>query len=144
LVIPSKENTLAKIRNRPAIVAEGLAQAAVHDNWMVNFYLSAEKAAAENSSSPSPSIIQLLNDIRADKKLNTAVKWDSGEDKIRDGLMSRAPEETIKFVSSWSLDKTGGEKELEKRTAEMMQAALYYTAGAQKPPKQVKFDFFFM
>jgi len=60
------------------------------------------------------------------------------------GILARAPEEIINYVGQWHVDETGGEKELEKRTAEMIQATILFTAGAQRPPKVVKFDFFFM
>lgn len=136
-------NTRTKTNPRPAIIAEALAQAAVHDSWLSNFYLPAEKAASTNKTSPTPSIVQLLKEIHADRKLSTAATWDD-PNKIRDGLMARAPEETIKYVSQWSVDKSGGEKELQKRTAEMIQAAIWFTAGAQNPPKVIKFDLFFM
>jgi hypothetical protein len=33
---------------------------------------------------------------------------------------------------------------LESKTAEMANTAIYYTATAQHPPKQVKFDFYFI
>jgi hypothetical protein len=43
-------------------------------------------------------------------------------------------------VSQWTVN----EHNLESKTAEMINTAVYYTAAAQHPPKQVKFDFYFM
>ena len=57
---------------QPAIVAEALAQAAVHDNWIGPFLHGAEEAAA--SIDESKGLVQLLNEIRADKKLSTAAE----------------------------------------------------------------------
>lgn len=136
--------------HQPAIIAEALAQAAIHDNWIGTIYLNAEKkaqaaAAATTTTNNSPkhlSLIHLLKEIKADKKLSSAATWDDGN-KIK-ALMDRAPEETLKYTNAWTVDPAGGEKELEKRTVEMIQAAVWFTAGAQRPPKQVKFDFFFL
>ena len=73
--------------------------------------------------------------------------------------MKRAPEEMIKYASQWTV----GPGQLEEKTAEMINAAgtnieqlpyllqsfllehlVYFTGGAQHPPKVVKFDFYFM
>jgi len=50
----------------------------------------------------------------------------------------------LNWLGKWTVDRKGGEEELEKRTVEMIQAALYFTAGAMRPEKQIKFDFFFL
>lgn len=123
---------------QPAIVCEALAQAAVHQNWLTPFLLDAEKAA--KSASPSQKTLpELLEEIRQDEKLSKAAHWEDGN-KIRDGIMKRAPEEAIKYVSQWTVEQD----DLDRKTAEMINSAIYYTAGAQHPPKQVKFDFYFM
>jgi len=101
---------------QPVIVAEALAQAAAHDNWMSPFLLGAEKAAA--SSSDSTSLVVLLDEIRDDQKLSTAAHWDDGN-KIRDGILARAPDEMIKYASQFRVK----EQELEAKTAEMTNAA---------------------
>lgn len=123
---------------QPAIVAEALAQAAVHDNWMGSFLLDAEKAAKEMGPT-GESLVDLLTRIRADKKLSAAAHWEDGN-KIRDGILARAPDEAIKYASRWSV----APEELEQKTVEMTNAAVYFTGGAQHPPKQVKFDFYYM
>jgi len=48
----------------------------------------------------------------------------------------------IKYASQWSVGS--GKGDLERKTAEMIKSAVYFTAGAQNPPKQVKFDFYYM
>lgn len=101
---------------QPVIVAEALAQAAAHDNWMSPFLLGAEKAAA--SSSDSTSLVVLLDEIRDDQKLSTAAHWDDGN-KIRDGILVRAPNEMVKYASKFRVK----EQELEAKTAEMTNAA---------------------
>ncbi|TAQ87243.1 hypothetical protein B7494_g4436 [Chlorociboria aeruginascens] len=121
---------------QPAIIAEALAQAAVHSTWIGDFLLPAEKAARKSSTKTLP---QLFDEIRSDEKLLTSPQWEDGN-KIRDGILKRAPQEMISYASQWVV----GKEELEKKTAEMINAAIYFTAAAQNPPKQVKFDFYYM
>lgn len=130
--------------NQPAIIAEALAQAAVHSDWMGPFFFESEKAAAKRKASGEKpkSLVGLLEDIRADEKLKNSPHWDD-PNKIRDGIMARAPENMLEVTAKFFLEGSS-EAELERKTAEMINAAIYYTAGAQRPPKQVKFDFYFM
>lgn len=101
---------------QPAIIAEALAEAASHDIWISEFFQGAEKAAKGKKSSKS--MVELLDEIRADQKLSTAAHWDDGN-KIRDGIMKRAPEEMIKYASQWIVEAD----QLEEKTAEMINAA---------------------
>lgn len=101
---------------QPAIIAEALAEAASHDVWISAFLQGAEKAAKGKRSSKS--MVELLDEIRADLKLSTAAHWDDGN-KIRDGVMKRAPDEMIKYASQWIVEAD----QLEERTAEMINAA---------------------
>jgi hypothetical protein len=105
---------------QPAIVAEALAQAAVHDNWMGALFFKAEKEAKKSSSDhrSEKSVVQLLREIKADEKLSSAAHFKDGN-KIRDGILKRAPEEMIKYASQYSVQ----ESELEEKTAEMINAA---------------------
>jgi hypothetical protein len=124
--------------NQPAIVCEALAQAAVHEEWLNPLLFDAEKAAKAVGPSKK-TLLELLEEIRQDKKLSTAADWND-QNKIRDGIMVRAPEEALKYISQWTVEP----HELEWKTAEMINSVIYYTAGAQNPPKQVKFDFYYM
>ena len=101
---------------QPAIIAEALAQAAAHDTYMSNLFIPAEKAAA--SEERSKSLVELLDEIRADQKLSTAAHWNDGN-KIRDGILVRAPDEMIAYASQYRVS----EDELEEKTAEMTNAA---------------------
>lgn len=118
---------------QPAIIAEALAQGAVHDNWTGKYLLRTEAAAKSN---PNPSInttlVELLEEIRADKKLATSAHWED-PNKVRDGILVRAPEEMIRIASKWIVTP----ETLERKTAEMTNAAIFFTAAAQRPPKQV-------
>lgn len=105
---------------QPAIIAEALAQAAVHSNWMKPFYLDSEKAANASGADPrnTKSIVQLLDEMRADKKLATSAHFGDGN-KIRDGILKRAPDEMIKYASQYIIS----EDQIEEKTAEMTNAA---------------------
>ncbi|KIM99536.1 hypothetical protein OIDMADRAFT_42628 [Oidiodendron maius Zn] len=119
---------------QPAIIAEALAEAAVHDSRDSNYLLEVEKVATEPSSKM---MLQILNEIKEDKELMASVHL---KDAMDLGHLNRAPELTIKHVKQWTVSPG----ELERKTAEMTSSALYYTVTAQHPPKQVRFDFYFM
>ncbi|KAH0541231.1 hypothetical protein FGG08_004287 [Glutinoglossum americanum] len=124
---------------QPAIIAQGLAQTAAHENWLAPFFHGSEERAASYETLPTKSLVELLDEIREDKKLSTAAQWSDGN-KLRDGVMKRAPEEMIGYASQWG----AGPEELEEKTAEMINAVAYYTSAAQNPPKQVKLDFYYL
>ncbi|KAL8631844.1 hypothetical protein Q9189_002424 [Teloschistes chrysophthalmus] len=112
--------------------------AAAHDAWIGSYLLQTEEAA-QSSGQSSKSLVEILDQIRADPKLRNAAHWDDGN-KIRDGILARAPDEMIKHASQWTVDV----EDLELKTAEMTNAAVYFTGTAQHPPKQIKFDFYYM
>ncbi|KAF2198855.1 hypothetical protein GQ43DRAFT_442976 [Delitschia confertaspora ATCC 74209] len=124
---------------QPAIIAEALAQTAVHENWMGALFTGCEKVAKQNNTTGDKTIVQLLEEIRADKKLSTAPRWEDGN-KIREGILGRAAEEMYKYGSEFRVT----EERLEERTAEMINAAVLFTASAQHPPHRQKFDFYYM
>lgn len=137
---------------QPVIIAEALAEAAVHDSRDSNYLLAVEKVATEPSSK---TMLQILKEIKEDKELMASVHL---KDAMDLGHLNRAPELTIKHVKQWTVSPG----ELERKTAEMTSSALYYTVTAQHPPKQaspasenlpyqsvnllsqVRFDFYFM
>ena len=114
-----------------------MAQAATHDGWTGKFLLAAEEAA--KTSKTSKSLVQLLHESRANEKLRKSPHWEDGN-KVRDGVFVRAPDEMIALASQWSV----APDQLEKKTAEMINATVFFAGSAQRPSKQVKFDFFYM
>ena len=119
-------------------MAEALAQAACHSDWIGKYLLPAEQAA-KSQSQASKSVVQLLDEIRDDKELSVAAHWSDGN-KIRDGILPRAGEKMINIAAQYHVDPA----ELQEKTAEMTNAVCYYTAGAQHPPNMVMYDFYFM
>jgi len=102
--------------NQPAIVAQALAQTAVHDEWMGPiFFLPAEKLAGGIGKPGNKSLLQLLNEIRENKALKESVQWPD-KNKIRDGVLSRAPDEMLKIASQYTVS----EDQIEERLADMI------------------------
>lgn len=101
--------------NQPAVVAEALAQTAVHDAWIGSLLLPAEKAAGGSGNAGTKSYVQLLDEIHADQKLSTAAHWADGN-KIRDGILKRAPEEMVKYASQYRV----APDQLDEKLAEMV------------------------
>lgn len=125
--------------HQPAIIAEALAQAACHDDWIKDLFFPAEKAAASNPSAGTKPIASILDSIRASKDIRSSVRFTDGN-KIRDGLLARAPEAIINQVSQVRVSPS----DLAEKTAEMINSVAYYTGGSQNPSRAIKFDFFMM
>lgn len=122
---------------QPAIIVEALAQAATHDNWLARFLLPAEEKA--KTSTKSKSLVQLIHEAQQNEKLRSAPNWNDAN-KVRDGVLARAPDEMLELASQWTVKP----EELEQKTAEMIGASIYFTGAAQHPPKKIKFDFYYM
>jgi hypothetical protein len=102
--------------NQPAIVAEALAQAAVHDDSLGrDFFLPAEKIASGIGNPGSKSLGQLLEEVCKDETLSRSAKT-TDVNKIRDGVLHRAPQEMIKYAAQYTVS----EDQLEERLAEMI------------------------
>lgn len=91
-------------------------RAAVHDGWIGTFLLEVEHVSSKILHSKS--LVEILDQIRADPKLRMAAHWDDGN-KIRDGTLARAPDKMIKYAAQWKV----GLDELEAKAAEMTNAA---------------------
>ena len=124
---------------QPAVVAEALAQAACHDDWIGRLLLPAERSARDRTHAGVKSIAQLLDEIHDDPALKEAPLWSDGN-KIRDGILARAGDRMIEYASQVRVRP----EELKEKTAEMTNAVAYYTGGAQRPDRAVKFDFYYM
>lgn len=129
---------------QPAIVAEALAQTCVHKPNYKEVLLQAERNANEAygtaGESTMPRIVSLLEETRNDEKIKAAVRPGEEPNKIP-MLLERAPEEMMRIISKVKVRPD----ELEERTVEMFDAALFVATGASfHPGKTNKFDFFLM
>ncbi|QSS58208.1 hypothetical protein I7I51_07631 [Histoplasma capsulatum] len=123
--------------NQPAIVAEALAETAVHESNLT-FLLPAEEAAGGVGKEGKKSLVHLQQEIRSNTQIRKAVRWED-VNKI-DGMLARALDEIIKITSQFSV----GPDQLELKLAELLNAVAYFAGAAQRPQKRVKFDFFYM
>ena len=107
---------------QPAVIAEALPQAALHAAYLAPYFAACESKAAErerNGAAPAD-LPDLLDAIRADEKLRTAAHWDD-DNKLRDGIIARAPDEMIDIASQWRVGGTD-HASLEKACREMYDA----------------------
>lgn len=126
---------------QPAIVAEALAQTAVHENKLGALFDQAERRAEERNPAYRP-LPEFFEEVGAGghEKLARSAQF-KDPNKVYDGIMKRAPEEAVEFVSGIKVR----EEDLEERTAEMIHTAAYIaTAAAAHPPHVPKLDFFLM
>lgn len=124
---------------QPGIVAEALAQAACHEAYFVDFLFGSEKMSKEPDSGPDAPLVDLLAEIRKDPSLLVPEHWDGGN-STDDKFLGNAPPNLYPIAARWRVDP----KDLEEKTAEMINVNGYMAGAAQRPPKEYKIDFWFM
>ncbi|KAI0845544.1 hypothetical protein F5Y00DRAFT_265496 [Daldinia vernicosa] len=125
---------------QPAIVAMGLAQAAVHEDDLKEFLYTTEETAKSNTE-PMPSIESLLKEVKTNEKLTKSIHGTDEPTKISKGVFGKAWDEIVEIASKVKVKP----EELDERNAEMYHTALYEGASAAfHPGKEPKFDFFIM
>lgn len=128
-----------------AVIAEALAQAAVHSDNLREFLLSSETRAKEKQATTGK-ILGLIEEVRRDEKVSKAARNEDGN-KIRDGVFKRAKEEMIALAARVRFDgEIKDQGTLDERTAEMFDACVYVASAAAlcQPGKVGKYDFFLM
>ncbi|KAI8633674.1 hypothetical protein F5Y19DRAFT_461999 [Xylariaceae sp. FL1651] len=138
---------------QPLLLAEGLAQAAVHhDMWYVEYLRGAEALASEAKESPLP-LADIIDMEREDEKIRTASslefhtqvrkhsgRWAMDKELARDGILPNAKAEILRLAARWRVDPD----DVEQATAELINTAVYIVAGAQLPPYECAFDFYLL
>ncbi|KAG7287776.1 hypothetical protein NEMBOFW57_007291 [Staphylotrichum longicolle] len=130
----------------PAIIAEGLAQAAVHDSANLDgFFRQSEElaAAAAASNTPPKSLLSLYTEARATDKIRTAAKVQEGPVRVREGVIGRAGAEIAALAAQWRVG-AHTEAALQRATAEAINLAAYSAGGAHRAGKARRVDFFHM
>jgi hypothetical protein len=128
--------------SQPAIIAEALAQTAVHSNAPLHsFLLEAELLSHKNQQQDPPlNILSLLRQIHSSPTLSQSADFND-PNKIHDGVLSRARSEMLTLTSRVSIPTSS----LASATAHMFHTSLLtasLSALAFHPPKHPKFDFF--
>lgn len=135
--------------DQPAIIAEALAQTAVHSDTLREFLHAAESRSRrpEGGSTPSSKtgnrVVSLLAEIKSNQKLAAAAR-NSDSNKIHDGVLVRAKEEMLEIAARV---KVGAEpQEIAEKTAEMFETCVYMASAAARHGrgKNDKYDFFLM
>jgi hypothetical protein len=132
----------------PAIVAEGLAMAAVEDAQLRGFLVGAEekaratteKTGATTEKTGTTTLVRILEEMRKDEKVRRGPRW---EDKLGGrvkGLLKRAGEDLQTYAARWVVPV----ETLQQKMAESVNAAALFTAAAQRPDKEIKIDFLFV
>ncbi len=129
---------------QPAIVAEGLAQAAIHRNSFGAFFAKVDEAARSRGSAnkaPRRPLVELCENIRSEQpKLAQGPKYD--DDDVFAALMGRLSDESAAFIAdSISVDPDHIEEGIDQMvhtSAYIASAAAFH--GSHKP----KYDFFLM
>lgn len=127
---------------QPSIIAESLAQAAAHDDSHIGTLFEACEAQAGIAyppKNPKP-LIQLLHEVRDNETIRHAPRWEDFGNKMRDGIVGRACQETA-FIASQFCVKP---EDLQHRTAEMISTCAYMAGASQRPGRKRKIDFFYM
>lgn len=114
------------------LLAEGLAQAAVHhDMWYVEYLSAAEKQAVEAKESPLSlsTIIDMQRDDPVIKNssglyIHTQTrkysgKWAMDQELARDGVLKNAKPEMLRLAARYRVDPD----DLERATAELINTA---------------------
>ncbi|KAF2179282.1 hypothetical protein K469DRAFT_596657 [Zopfia rhizophila CBS 207.26] len=128
---------------QPAIVAEALAQASVHEPWARDFFLAAEKAGEERKQSGDRDValLELFGETRRQiEQLPTAAKYEYADNGLKYGIVHIAAEHLLPVLSKWAVRSD----ELIRKTAEMIDASVFYNVTAQRPPHLHKLDFFYV
>ncbi|KJZ80508.1 hypothetical protein HIM_00358 [Hirsutella minnesotensis 3608] len=125
---------------QPAIVAEGLAQAAVHANRLGNFLWKVDAAAAQIPAPQTPPPFpEVLENLRRDhEKLVSSFQWEDSN-RVFDGMLARAEDEAMDVLTQIRVRPD----EIDEKTAEMVHTAAYMiSSAALNPPYVPRFDFF--
>ncbi|KAK9418019.1 putative HypA [Seiridium unicorne] len=130
--------------NEEHIIAEGLAQAASHDDSQISKLLlsaEAEAAIAYPPARPKP-MIELIHEVRASEDVRSAPRWSDFGNKMRDGIVGRACEQMSTIAAQFFIRQD--EEELRRRTAEMISTCAFFAGAAQRQGRPRKIDFFYM
>lgn len=127
--------------DQPAIIAQGLAQAAIHENYVGTFFAKVETEAAGISSDASfATLPEAFEQVQSDDKFVMSVR-NGDPNKILDGVEILCPEEGIPYLSRIKVDKDN----LEEAAAENVHASAYMAATSVfHPPHVPRYDFFLM
>ncbi|KAI1766595.1 hypothetical protein GGR53DRAFT_485901 [Hypoxylon sp. FL1150] len=140
-----------------AILAEGLAEAAVHHDWWYTKYIDVTAELAQKELEPKMSVVEILDECLKDPIITNCIDWDYTKqyeepseaypdgrwfvtrEPYRDGVVGLALEPLSTLAARY---RVSPDDDLEKATAEIINASIYIAASAQRAPHQPHYDFF--
>ncbi|KAG6048549.1 hypothetical protein E4U39_007270 [Claviceps sp. Clav50 group G5] len=128
---------------QPAIIAAALAQAAVHDNSLGNFFDEVDAAVEAHDQSgaevPHRYLSRVCEEISSsDSPLRNAAEW-KDSDSLFEGVLGKTLKEAVQLAASLRVK----EQDVDERTAEMLHHNAYVSAASsQYPPHVPRYDFF--
>lgn len=127
---------------QPAIVAQGLAQAAVHRNTLGDFFDRVDEAVAAGRGGEQRGLSDICESLRAENSsLASAAEWRDGDQSLYAGVLGRGLDEAVALCAQVRVR----EEDWDERVAEALHHAAYVAASAAwKPPHIPKYDFFLM
>ncbi len=127
--------------DQPALVAEGLAQTAVHELEGLPELLPGAEAKSRERKEPMPAIMELFEAVGGTEVFNSFATLE--KEGLVEGVMA-TKERRAALVDLMSRVKVEP-GELEERTAEMFDANIFLGASAAiHPVKEPRFDFYLM
>lgn len=127
--------------NQPAVIAEALAQTAIHNKKLGAYLYEVEAAAKDRSTKEQRPLVEIFEALKHDDKLVRSVHYSDhgpGRSSVLDGLVGRAPDEALELLSGISVHPD----HIEQKAVEMMHTAAYICSSAAfRPAYEPKFDF---
>ncbi|KAJ7219912.1 hypothetical protein GGX14DRAFT_389329 [Mycena pura] len=131
------------------MVAQGLAQAAVTaPGGVPAFDMPAGMPTFENSNMPSPSLLELLQEVYESPLLVPVMPYDPDAlmiKRLRDWMSDpKRGAEIRRIYSKWTINLEDGDKEIESKVAECILHATLLFASTGKQRRKPRIDFFLM
>ena len=136
------------------ILAEGLAEAAVHNDWYYTAYIDACASAAEKAAEPTQSLIACFEESLLDEKITTCSsydycrqyqppseefpegRWFVTREPYRDGVVGLVKDELSRIAARW---RVSPDDDLERATAELINTSSNYTSAPNTFPPLFKY-----
>jgi hypothetical protein len=126
--------------DQPAIIAQGLAQSAIHDTYVGDFLAKVDKAAAANPPSQRLNTSELYEQVHSDPNFVNSVR-NGNPNKILNAVEVLCPDEALDYLAQVKADPNN----LAEGIAENIHAAAYMASACVfHPPDYPRFDFFLM
>lgn len=130
---------------QPAVVAEALAQAAIHPGWCGPFL---EQTAVRSRNHPvwtaSDNLKDLFLELRGDSSITGAPCWNGHSFEKNGNFFADLPPNLVALAARYRLSPSMTPSEFHMRTAELLNVSAWITCTAQRDGKEAKLDFFLM